>query len=271
MKRKISFAAIALSATLAFSSCYTNPVTGRRGLSLVDEGQMVQMANQQYTAFLSENRPVPSSQRDAAMVKRVGTRLQGAVQTYLASIGQQGVIEGYQWEFNLVNDNQANAWCMPGGKVVVYSGLLPLTQNEAGLAIVMGHEIGHAVARHSAERMSQQLALQAGSQTLGAIISTRPSQAANLFNMAVGVGGQLGTLKFARNQESEADRMGLIFAALGGYNPNEAIPFWQRMAAASGGNKPPEILSTHPSDATRINNIQRLLPEAMKYYRPQGR
>lgn len=271
MKRKFTFAAIALSTAFTFSSCYTNPITGRRSLALVDETQMQQMADQQYVAFLSEHRPVSGASRDAEMVKRVGNRLAGAVQTYLSSTGQQEAIAGYQWQFNLVNDNQANAWCMPGGKVVVYTGLLPLTQNEAGLAIVMGHEIAHAVARHSSERMSQQLALQMGSQTLGAVLSSRPSQAANLFNLAVGVGGQLGTLKFARDQESEADRMGLIFAALGGYNPQEAIPFWQRMAAASGGNKPPQILSTHPSDATRIANIKRLMPEAMKYYRPQGR
>ncbi len=272
MKTRFAFSALALSAALAVSSCYTNPITGRRALSLVDEAQMQQMADQQYVAFLSEHRPVnAAASRDAEMVKRVGTRLANAVQTYLASVGQQDVIAGYKWEFNLVNDKQANAWCMPGGKVVVYSGLLPLTQNEAGLAIVMGHEIAHAVARHSSERLSQQLAIQAGSETLGAILSTRPSQAAGLFNLAVGVGGQLGTLKFARDQESEADRMGLIFAALGGYNPREAIPFWQRMAAASGNNKPPEMLSTHPSDASRIANIQRLMPEALKYYRPQGR
>lgn len=271
MKTKLPFVGAVLSAALVLSSCYTNPITGRRALSLVDESQMQQMADQQYVAFLSEHRPVGGASRDAEMVKRVGTRLAGAVQTYLTSVGQQQVIAGYKWEFNLVNDNQANAWCMPGGKVVVYSGLLPLTQNEAGLSIVMGHEIAHAVARHSSERMSQQLAIQAGSQTLGAILSTRPSQAANIFNMAVGIGGQLGTLKFARDQESEADRMGLIFAALGGYNPSEAVPFWQRMAAASGNNKPPELLSTHPSDASRIANIKRLLPEAMKYYRPQGR
>lgn len=271
MKTRFTLTAVALSAAMTLASCYTNPITGRRALALVDESQMQQMASQQYVAFLSEHRPVSGASRDAEMVKRVGTRLANAVQTYLTSVGQQQVIAGYQWEFNLVNDNQANAWCMPGGKVVVYSGLLPLTQNEAGLAIVMGHEIAHAVARHSSERMSQQLAIQAGSQTLGAILSTRPSQAANLFNLAVGVGGQLGTLKFARDQESEADRMGLIFAALGGYNPQEAIPFWQRMAAASGNNKPPEFLSTHPSDASRIANIKRLMPEAMKYYRPQGR
>ncbi|RYD52295.1 MAG: M48 family peptidase [Sphingobacteriales bacterium] len=271
MKRNLSLTLVSLSAALTFSSCYTNPVTGRRGLSLVDETQMRQMADQQYVAFLSENRPVSASSRDAEMVKRVGTRIANGVRTYMNSIGQQAEINGYQWEFNLVNNNEANAWCMPGGKVVVYSGILPLTQNEAGLAIVMGHEIGHAIAHHSNERMSQQMALQFGSQTLSSVLSSRPSAAANIFNAAVGVGGQLGSLKFARNQESEADRMGLIFAALAGYNPNEAIPFWQRMAAASGGNKPPEFLSTHPSDETRINNIRQLLPEAMKYYRPQGK
>jgi predicted Zn-dependent protease len=193
-----------------------------------------------------------------------------AVQSYLAQKGQSNLLSGYQWQFNLVNNAQANAWCMPGGKVVVYTGILPLTQNEAGLAVVMGHEIAHAVARHGNERMSQELATQMGGQALSVALSSQPGTTQQIFNTAVGVGSQLGSLAYSRKHESEADHMGLIFMALAGYNPNEAVPFWQRMAA-KGGAKPPQILSTHPADATRIANIKKLLPEAMTYYRPAGR
>ncbi len=252
---------------LSLASCFTNPVTGRRSLNLVDEGTMRSMANQEYASFLSTNRPVNGS-RDAEMVDRIGKKMSVAVQNYLQSIGQTELVNGWQWQFNLVNNNQANAWCMPGGKVVVYSGILPLTQNEAGLATVMGHEIAHAVARHGNERMSQQLAAQAGGQTLSALIGTKPGVAGQLFNTAIGLGSQGVLLKFSRDQESEADKMGLIFMALAGYNPNEAVNFWSRMAA-KGGQQPPEFLSTHPSDQTRINNIKKWLPEAMKYYKPQ--
>jgi predicted Zn-dependent protease len=232
---------------------------------------MATMANQQYATFLSQNPPIPStSSRDAEMVQRVGSRLASAVQTYLAEKGQSSLVSGYQWQFNLVNNNEANAWCMPGGKVVVYSGIMPLVQNETGLATVLGHEIAHAIARHGNERMSQQLATQAGGAALSAALSSQPGQTSNIWNAVYGVGSQLGTLSYSRKHESEADHMGLIFMALAGYNPQEAVSFWQRMSA-KGGAKPPQILSTHPSDATRIANIQKLLPEAMKYYRPATR
>lgn len=252
---------------LSLSSCFQNPVTGRRSLNLVDEGTMRNMANQQYTSFLSANRPM-SGTRDVEMVQRIGGRMSVAVQQYLKTINQTDLVKGYQWQFNLVTNNEANAWCMPGGKVVVYSGILPLTQNEAGLAVVMGHEIAHAIARHGNERMSQQLAAQGGGILLSELINTRPGVATDLFHTAIGIGTQGALLKFSRDQESEADKMGLIFMALAGYNPNESINFWQRMAS-KGGAKPPELLSTHPSDATRIGNIKRWIPEAMKYYRPQ--
>ncbi|RYE24920.1 MAG: M48 family peptidase [Sphingobacteriales bacterium] len=266
--RKLLFAFTSLALVTTLYSCYKNPVTGRSSLNLVDEGTMSQMASQEYTSFLSTNAPVKGS-RDAEMVQRIGTRMAAAVQTYLTQKGQQNLIAGYQWQFNLVNKNEANAWCMPGGKVVVYSGILPLTQNEAGLAVVMGHEIAHAIARHGNERMSQQLAVQAGGQALSAALSSKPALTQNIFNSAYGVGSNLGILKYSREHESEADQMGLIFMALAGYNPNEAISFWQRMATQSGGQKPPEFLSTHPSDATRINQIKKWIPDAMKYYKPQ--
>lgn len=265
--RKLLFAFTSLALATTLYSCYENPVTGRSSLNLVDESTMSQMANQEYTSFLSTNAPVKGT-RDAEMVQRIGTRMAAAVQTYLTQKGQQNLISGYQWQFNLVNKNEANAWCMPGGKVVVYTGILPLTQNEAGLAVVMGHEIAHAIARHGNERMSQQLAVQAGGQALSAALSSKPALTQSIFNSAYGVGSSLGVLKYSRDHESEADQMGLIFMALAGYNPNEAISFWQRMGAKAG-QKPPEFLSTHPSDATRISQIKKWIPEAMKYYKPQ--
>jgi predicted Zn-dependent protease len=266
--KRILLALSLIAATLSLASCYQNPVTGRTSLNLVDEGTMNSLATQQYTTFLSQNPPVSTSgSRDAEMVQRVGSRLAAAVQTYLAEKGQSSLIAGYQWQFNLVNNNQANAWCMPGGKVVVYSGIMPLVQNETGLATVLGHEIAHAVARHGNERMSQQLAAQAGGAALSVALSSKPSQTQDIWNSVYGVGSTLGTLSYSRKHESEADRMGLIFMALAGYNPSEAVAFWQRMGA-KGGAKPPEIISTHPSDATRIAQIQKLLPEAMTYYRP---
>jgi predicted Zn-dependent protease len=258
-------------AALSVESCYTNPVTGRSSVNLVDESTMRTMATQQYATFLSQNPAVPgTSSRDAEMVQRVGSRLASAVQTYLSQKGETNLIAGYKWEFHLVNNNEANAWCMPGGKVVVYSGIMPLVQNEAGLAVVLGHEIAHAVSRHSNERMSQELLVQMGGEALTAALSSKPAQTQNIFASLYGVGSQLGTLAYSRKQESEADRIGLIFMALAGYNPNEAIPFWQRMAA-QGGSKPPVFLSTHPADAKRISDIKSWIPEAMKYYRPAGR
>ena len=264
--KKTLFAVVLATASVA-SGCYTNPVTGRRGLSLVPESEMRAMANQQYAAFLSTNRPVQGT-RDVEMVKRVGSRIANAVNQYLVQRGLQEQVAGYNWEFNLINDNQANAWAMPGGKVVVYSGLLPITQNEAALAVVMGHEIAHAISRHGNERMSQQLAAQAGGVALSVAMSNKPAQAQNMWNAVYGVGSQVGLLRYGRNQESEADHIGLIFTAMAGYDPRQAIPFWQRMAA-KGGQKPPEFLSTHPSDNRRIADLQRWMPEALKYYRPR--
>jgi predicted Zn-dependent protease len=266
MKNLLLSVALA-GAVLGLAACYKNPVTGRSSVNLVDEGQMRTLANQQYATFLSQNPPVGSGSRDAEMVQRVGSRLAAAVQTYLSQKGQSDLIAGYQWQFNLVNNSEANAWCMPGGKVVVYSGIMPLVQNEAGLATVLGHEIAHAIARHGNERMSQELLAQAGGAALSVALANRPAQTQNIFNAVYGVGSQLGTLSYSRKHESEADQMGLIFMALAGYNPNEAVSFWQRMGS-QGGQKPPEILSTHPSDATRIRDIKKWIPEAMKYYKP---
>jgi predicted Zn-dependent protease len=249
------------------AGCALNLVTGRKQLSLVPEAELQLMARDQYNTFLKENKMLnPSSNQDAAMVARVGTKISNAIKKYYDGKGQPSILEGYNWEFNTVDSKEANAWCMPGGKVVVYSGILPITQNEAGLAIVMGHEIAHSIAKHGNERMSQAMVQQMGGVALQVALAQKPQQTQELFLMSYGIGSQVGAmLPWSRQQETEADKYGLIFAAMAGYNPQEAIPFWERMSAA-GGPTPPEFLSTHPSDQTRIKKLNQFMPEAMKYY-----
>ncbi|HEX4957452.1 MAG TPA: M48 family metallopeptidase [Lacibacter sp.] len=249
--------------------CTKNIVTGRKQLNLVSETELQTMAKQQYHTFLSEHTVVNVKvNKDAEMVRRVGTRIANAIQKFYDSKGLTSVLEGYEWEFNLIDNKEANAWCMPGGKVVVYTGLLPITQNEAALAVVIGHEIAHAVAQHGSERMSQGLLQQLGGVALQVALSNKPDQTQNLFMTAYGVGTTVGyLLPFSRKEETEADEYGLYFSAMGGYNPQEAVAFWQRMMAAAGA-KPPEFLSSHPADETRIANIQKFMPQAMKYYKP---
>ena len=254
------------SALLALTACSTVPITGRSQLNLIPGNSMMSMSYQQYDTFLKEH-TLSANKEQTAMVKRVGARVQDAVERYFAAGGKSSLLAGYRWEFNLVEDKQVNAWCMPGGKVVVYSGILPLTRGDAGLAVVMGHEIAHAVAQHGNERMSQELLTQFGGMALGEALSARPEATQQLWMTMYGAGVKYGALMpYSRLQESEADRLGLIFMAMAGYDPQEAIPFWQRMAAQKGGQSPPEFLSTHPSDATRIDNIRRLIPEAARYY-----
>jgi predicted Zn-dependent protease len=251
--------------------CSTNAVTGRKQLSLVPEDQLQQMALTQYKSFLSENKVVSSTtNKDAEMVRRVGSRIANAITAYYTQQGKGDVLAGYKWEFNLVDNKEVNAWCMPGGKVVVYTGLLPITQNEAALAVVLGHEITHAVAQHGNERMSKEMLAQGIGSLAGGLLSNN-TQTVGIFNAVYGVGSQAYGLKNSRSQEYEADHFGLLFCAMAGYNPQEAIPFWQRMAAASGGNKPPEWLSDHPSDENRIERLKGYMPEALKYYKPVGK
>ena len=252
-----------------FISCTQNLVTGRKQLDLVSETELQNLATQEYQAFLNNNNVINSSNnRDAEMVRRVGSRISAAITSFYDKKGYTAVLDGYRWEFNLVDNKEANAWCMPGGKVVVYTGLLPFTQNEAGLAIVMGHEIAHAVAQHGSERMSQALLQQLGGIALQVAVANKPAETQNLFMTAYGIGSTVGgILPFSRKEESEADKYGLYFAAMGGYNPQEAIPFWERMTAA-GGAKPPEFLSTHPSDQARMEKIKGYMPQALKYYNP---
>jgi predicted Zn-dependent protease len=253
--------------------CSTNQITGRSQLKLLPESDLQAMATQQYQQFLAESKVVSVSvNKDAEMVRRVGTRIAAAITTYLQQQGKSDILDGYKWEFNLIDNKEVNAWCMPGGKVVVYTGLLPVTQNEAALAVVVGHEIAHAIALHGNERMSQGLVQQLGGVALQVAVANKPAETQNLFMTAYGIGSTVGgTLPFSRKQELEADQFGLRFAAMAGYNPQEAIPFWQRMARAGGGQKPPEILSTHPSDETRITKMQQYVKEAMPYYKPLGK
>ncbi|MBX7204962.1 MAG: M48 family metallopeptidase [Bacteroidia bacterium] len=251
-----------------FSACHKVPITGRRQLSLVSEKEMQAMSFKEYSSFLSQSRIVRYTP-DAEMVKRVGQKISAAVTEYLHSKGQEKLLDGYAWEFNLVDDRQVNAWCMPGGKVVVYTGIMPIVKDENGLAVVMGHEIAHAIARHGNERMSQGLVQQLGGIALAVAVSDKPSETQQIFMGAYGIGTTVGLmLPFSRTHESEADILGIDFMAMAGYDPNHAVTFWQRMADASKGQaKPDEFLSTHPSDATRIANIKKHLPDALRYYK----
>lgn len=257
---------ILVCALLSLAACSTVPITGRTQLSLIPGSSMLSMSLQEYDSFLKEHK-LSANQEQTMMVKKVGARIKDAVERYFAASGLKEHLANYQWEFNLVEDKQVNAWCMPGGKVVVYTGILPVAQGEAGLAVVMGHEIAHAIAEHGNERMSQGLLAQLGGVALSQALATKPEATRQLWMAAYGVGAQYGAiLPYSRIQESEADHLGLVFMAMVGYDPNEAVAFWQRMSAQKSGQAPPEFLSTHPSDATRINNIRRLIPEVMQTY-----
>jgi predicted Zn-dependent protease len=248
-------------------ACSTVPVTGRRQLNIIPESELNAMSFSQYDEFIKGHK-LSTDTKQTALVKRVGEKIQHAVEQYMADQGLSARLKGYAWEFNLVEDSLVNAWCMPGGKVVVYTGILPITENESGLAVVMGHEIAHAIAEHGNERMSQGLITQFGGMALAKAMENKPQETQNLFMTAFGVGANVGVLlPYSRLHESEADHLGLIFMAMAGYGPNGAVDFWQRMAAMKGGGAPPEFLSTHPSDQTRINKIKELIPEAMAYYK----
>lgn len=266
MKKQVVYL---LSILLFLFSCQTVPITGRQQLSLIPSEDILSMSVQSYREYLSEHTIIRDNE-DARMVQRVGLRIQHAVEQYFSEHNMRNQLQGYQWEFNLIDDKDINAWCMPGGKVAVYTGILPIAQDETGLAVVMGHEISHAVAKHGDERMSQGLITQMGGMLLSEALSQKPKETANLFMGAYGIGTQVGILlPYSRVQETEADRLGLIFMAMAGYDPHEAVEFWKRMAKAKQGTSPPEFLSTHPADATRIRNIEQLIPEAMTYYRKQ--
>jgi predicted Zn-dependent protease len=246
-------------------ACQTVPITGRQQVDIIPADQILAMSFSSYQDFLSEHRVIEGTE-DVKMVRRVGKDIQEAVETYFAEHNLSQRLDGYAWEFNLVDSEEINAWCMPGGKVVVYTGILPVTKDEKGLAVVMGHEVAHAIAEHGDERMSHALIAQMGGVALSTALSKQPQQTADLFLTAYGVGTQVGVLlPYSRIQESEADHLGLIFMAMAGYDPREAPEFWKRMASGKKGS-PPEFLSTHPADSTRIKNIEKLMPEALPYY-----
>jgi len=255
-----------LALPLLFASCSTVPITGRRQLDVIPDNQMLAMSFQQYNQFM-ESHELSQDREKTEMVRRVGNRIREGVERYLSRNGMEGRLKDYRWEFNLVKSEEVNAWAMPGGKVVIYTGLLPVARNETGLAVVMGHEIAHAVAKHGDERLSQVLITQMGGMALSEALREAPEETRQLWLAVYGVGTQVGVLlPYSRTHESEADHLGLIFMAMAGYNPGEAVAFWERMLEKSGGQAPPEFLSTHPAGETRIRNMKDLMPEAMKYY-----
>ena len=260
-------AAVVLGAL--FAACATSPYTGRQTLNLVPDSQLLKLSFDQYRQTLAKAK-LSTNKVQVAMVRRVGRRIAAASEELMRERGQAQDIKSYKWEFNLIeDDDQVNAWAMPGGKIAVYTGILPVAKGETGLAVVMGHEVAHAIAKHGNERLSQGLLAQMGGMALSAALSGYPAQTQNLFMTAYGAGAQVGfLLPYSRTHELEADRIGLILTARAGYDPREAIPFWQRMAA-QGGSRPPEFLSTHPTGANRIRQIRALMPEAMRYYRPR--
>ena len=268
MKRvRIILLAVVSAILVSCGTTSTVPITGRKQTLLVSDEQVLSLSNQQYEEYMKSAK-ASTNATNTAMVKRVGQNLANAVVNYLNANNLGNEVSQYQWVFNLVQDKEVNAFCMPGGKIVVYEGLLPVTQDEASLAIVLGHEIAHAVAKHSAERLSNEYKKQYGTQILGAVLQS--AGVSETWQQVASLGSQLGTSLwtsgFSRKQESEADHMGLIFAAMAGYDPQVATTFWQRMAAQGSGSN--SLFSDHPSDETRIKQIQGWMSEALKYYTP---
>lgn len=257
-----------IAGLLVCYSCNTVPVTGRKQLALFSNSEIFPMSYQSYQGVIDSSKVLKNTP-EAVQLKKVGVRIQKAVEQYMADQGLSSQLKGYAWEFNLIDENIVNAWCMPGGKVAFYTGIMPVCKDEAGIAVVMGHEVAHAVANHGGERMSQGMVQQLGFSALSVAISEKPAETQQLFGTAYGVATTVGAmLPFSRLHESEADKMGLIFMAMAGYDPREAPKFWERMSALSGGSAPPEFLSTHPSHGTRIKELNDAIPEAMKYYKP---
>lgn len=262
MIRKIVFLFLA---GIFLYACATVPISGRRQLNLVSNSELLPLSFDQYRQVIRESK-LSTNQQWVNMVKTVGNRTKNAVEQYMRDKGQEDALEGYAWEFNLIQEDVINAWAMPGGKVAFYTGIMPICQDETGVAVVMGHEIAHAVANHARERFSQAMVTELGLNSISAALGQNPSTTQQILLQAAGVSTQLGMLKFSRTHESEADQLGLIFMAMAGYNPQEAPRFWERMEAASSGARPPEFLSTHPNPGTRIADLNEYMPEAMKYY-----
>lgn len=262
-----SFFIVVIALIPVVNSCTTVPLTGRSQVTkLISDEQVMNMSTAAYQQVL-DSVPLSTNQEQVAMIKRVGTRIQNAVEKYMADNGYASQLEGFEWEFNLIdNDTLVNAWAMPGGKVAFYTGILPICEDELGVAVVMGHEVAHAVAKHGQERMNQAY-IKGGLLAIGAAaLGQDPTTSQRLVFQAVGLGADLKILSFSRKHESEADELGLTFMAMAGYDPREAPKFWERMSGGSKGNQPPEFMSTHPSHETRIQRLNAAMPEALKYY-----
>ncbi|QIY84447.1 M48 family metallopeptidase [Chryseobacterium sp. NEB161] len=253
-------------AALGVTACVTNPITGRSSIQFANNSEIATAAATEYKSTLASAKIVTGT--DANRVKNVGARIKNAAYAYYKSIGRESALSGYNWEFNLIQDSQLNAWCMPGGKVAFYTGILPVCKDDNGIAVVMGHEVSHALAGHGNERISQAMIAQYGGSLLGGAVSN--SQWAGIFERLYPVTAQVGLLAYGRKQESEADEMGLYLMAMAGYDPRNAISFWQRMEAASTGSKTPEFLSTHPNPQNRIADLNADMPKALQYYKAAG-
>lgn len=242
--------------------CSKVPISGRRQVSLIPEKELITMSQSQYASFLSTADVIENTDQ-ARLVEKVGLNISNAVNMYMHNHGKLNRIKGFDWEFKLVNDQTVNAWCMPGGKICVYTGILDITQDETGLAVVMGHEVAHAIARHGNERMSKGLLTQMGGIALSVAMSSKGPETQQLFQEAYGMGSGISGLAFSRKNELESDKLGLVFMELAGYDASKASDFWKRMA--SNGEQPPEFLSTHPSDERRVREINEfLLSETFK-------
>jgi Putative Zn-dependent protease, contains TPR repeats len=260
MRKLFSFVA----ALVLLTACSSVPLTGRKQLLLVSDAEVLSLSSQSFTDYMKTAK-ASTNKTNTALVVKVGKNIAAAVELYLKSNGMEAEIANFAWEFHLVKDSVPNAFCMPGGKIVVNEGILPYTKNETGLAVVLSHEVAHAIAKHSNERMSQQMVAQYGGNILNAAMTGKSEKSVQLAQTVYGLGAQYGVmLPFSRKQELEADKMGLIFMAMAGYDVNQAIPFWERMSQMSG-QKPLEFMSTHPSDETRIARIKAAIPEALKY------
>ena len=254
-----------ISISLVLLNCATVPITGRSQLSMIKNSELIPMSFQQYQEVLNAN-DLSKNKTQIALIKKVGFKIQKAVETYLKNEGQSEVLNDFEWEFNLIEDKTVNAWCMPGGKVAFYTGILPICQGEQGIAVVMGHEIAHAIANHGRERMSQGMITNGLLASISLVTQNQSALTRDILLQSVGAGTQMGILKFSRKHESEADRMGLVFMAIAGYNPKTATGFWERMAEISNGPGAPEWISTHPSNERRIADLKKFLPESLEYY-----
>lgn len=260
---------IAFTLTAFFVSCSTVPFTNRKQVNFLPSSMMMEMSLTSYDEFLKENPALPDKDKNVQQVRKVGNDISSAVTDFLKENDMEKRVDDFSWEFNVVDEETINAWCMPGGKIVFYSGIMPVCEDNDGVAVVMGHEIAHALARHGNERMSQQLAVQLGGMTLAVAMQEKPEMTQQIFLASYGIGSQLGTLAYSRTHEYEADKIGMILMAKAGYDPSKAVSFWEKMSAM-GGAGVPELLSTHPSDEKRIQAMKDNLPEAMKYFKGNG-